>query len=56
MTTAARDEIGADLGDLAVRSLGRFPLQGLPVDEELIQVWASGLESEFPAPRVSESG
>jgi class 3 adenylate cyclase len=56
MTTAARDEIGAGLGDLAVRSLGRFLLQGLPAEEELIQVWASGLDSDFPAPRVADSG
>jgi class 3 adenylate cyclase len=56
ITTAARDEVGAGLGDLAVRSLGRFLLQGLPAEEELIQVWASGLESDFPAPRVADSG
>ena len=56
ITTAARDEIGAGLGDLAVRSLGPFLLQGLPAEEELIQVWASGLESDFPAPRVADSG
>ena len=56
ITTAARDEIGADLGDLVVRSLGRFPLHGLPAEEELIQVWAADLESDFPAPRVADSG
>lgn len=56
ITTAARDEMGAGLGDVVVRSLGRFRLHGLPEEEELIQVWASGLESDFPALRVAEPG
>jgi class 3 adenylate cyclase len=55
ITAAARDEM-ADVGDLSVRSLGRYGLHGLPDEEELIQVWAAGLESDFPAPRVAGPG
>jgi class 3 adenylate cyclase len=55
ITAAAQDEMAA-VGDLSVRSLGRFRLHGLSGDEELIQVWATGLQSEFPAPRVARPG
>jgi class 3 adenylate cyclase len=55
ITAAARDEMAA-VGDLSVRSLGRFRLHGLSGEEELIQVWATGFQSEFPAPRVAGPG
>jgi class 3 adenylate cyclase len=41
----------APLDGVAFRELGAHPLQGLPNPEELYQVEASGLLSEFPAPR-----
>lgn len=34
------------------RSLGRFPLRGIPDEVPLYQVLAKGLRSRFPPPRV----
>lgn len=55
ITAAAWDEM-AGVGGVSIRSLGRFALHGLSDEEELIQVWATGLESEFPVPRVAGPG
>ena len=57
VTAATRDEIG-DLasGDIRMRGLGRFQLQGLPDLEELFQVEAPGLNSDFPALRSADPG
>ena len=35
-----------------LRSLGRYPLPGLPKDESLFQVVAKGLPADFPPPRT----
>ena len=45
---------GSDLDpDLALRELGSFELKGLPEPVSLFQLVASGLATEFPAPRVA---
>lgn len=53
LTAAARDELGdpAPPG-IGLTSLGRFHLAGLPEEEELLQIEADGLGSDFPALRV----
>jgi class 3 adenylate cyclase len=56
ITTATREELGdpAPPG-IGLTSLGRFLLHGLPEAEELLQIEADGLGSDFPAPRVAET-
>ena len=57
MTPASRAELAAAaLRDISLRSLGRFRLQGLADSEELLQVKAAGLDSDFPAPRAADPG
>ncbi|HEY4606151.1 MAG TPA: adenylate/guanylate cyclase domain-containing protein [Acidimicrobiia bacterium] len=56
LTTATRDELGATPGaHVKLRSLGMFRLQGLRQAEELFQVDAPGLASEFPELRAAVS-
>jgi class 3 adenylate cyclase len=57
MTPACRAELAAAaLRDISLRSLGRFRLQGLADSEELLQVRAAGLDSDFPVPRAADPG
>jgi len=51
-TSATIEELGANAADTEFQSLGEFHLEGLPHPEELLQVEASGLETDFPALRV----
>ena len=52
ISLATRDEIGDDVSDIGIRSLGEYQLQGLPHPEQLFQVEAPGLETDFPALRA----
>ncbi|MGH8915887.1 MAG: adenylate/guanylate cyclase domain-containing protein, partial [Acidimicrobiia bacterium] len=54
ITRATREEIGDAPAGVGFSSLGEFRLQGLPQPEELFQVAAPGLETDFPAPRVAD--
>ena len=57
MTPASLAELAAAaLRDISLRSLGRFRLQGLANSEELLQVRAAGLDSDFPVPRAADPG
>ncbi len=52
----ASGSLRADLADgppagIALRSLGRFRIRGIPQPEDLLQVEAEGLSTRFPAPR-----
>jgi class 3 adenylate cyclase len=44
---------GAMPAGVRLRSLGRYPLPGLPKEESLFQVVAKGLPADFPPPRTA---
>lgn len=52
ITRATREEIGDDPADFGLSSLGEFALQGVPGREEMFQVDAPGLKTDFPDLRV----
>jgi class 3 adenylate cyclase len=52
LTAASRDELGSDLANIELDSLGEFQLQGLPGPQPLFQVRAPGLIVEFAPLRV----
>lgn len=52
LSLAARDALGAPVGGITLLSLGSHQLHGLPDPEELFQVFAADLLSDFPPPRT----
>jgi class 3 adenylate cyclase len=52
LSVAARDAVGRLAEGVSLRSLGAHQLHGLPEPEELFQVLAADLLSEFPPPRT----
>jgi class 3 adenylate cyclase len=55
LSAAAREAMGTSPAGLTLRSLGTHELAGLPDAEELFQVVAAGLATQFPAPRTAAS-
>jgi class 3 adenylate cyclase len=55
LTAASRDELGSDLADIELDSLGEYQLQGLPGPQPLFQVRAPGLMDVFGPLRVVDS-
>jgi class 3 adenylate cyclase len=56
LSSGTRAALGsAEMDGVTLRDLGAQPLQGIPNPEELFQVEASGLLSEFPPPRKAAS-
>ena len=52
LSVAARDAVGSLADGMGLLSLGAYQLHGLPDPEELFQVLAADLLSDFPPPRT----